>query len=107
MPSKRAREQQAARPTRQAQLAEYPYCEPKAAGMDGGCYPRGAGGLTVHEPWTRGRGGPLGDRRNMVTACRWHNEELTQNQQAWAEANGYLVSATEGPGWLEAGGFKR
>ena len=103
MPSKRAREQEAARPARREQLAEYPYCEPKVEAMPGACF----GALTVHEPWTRGRGGPLGDPRNMATACQFHNDEMTQGQQAWAEANGYLISAAEGPAWLEAGGFKR
>lgn len=103
MPSKRAREQAAARPARQAQLAEFPYCEPKRAGMVGFCWLP----LTVHEPWTRGRGGPLGDRRNMVTACTVHNDAISQEEQEWAYANGFLVHAYEGPAWLEAGGFQR
>lgn len=105
MPSKRAREQAAARPARQAQLAEYPYCEPKRAGMPGDCFPAMA--LTVHEPWIRSAGGSLGDRRNMVTACPHHNDELTQNQRGWALAHGYLVTAAAGRRWLEAGGFQR
>lgn len=102
--SRRAREQAAARPARQAQLAEYPYCEPRAAGMVGFCWPPP---LTVHEVWPRGRGGPLGDRRNMVTACKVHNDALSQEEQEWAYAHGFLIHAWEGPAWLAAGGFRR
>ncbi len=105
MASKRAREQQVARPARRAQLDEFPYCEPQRAGLRGDCF----GKLTVHEPWTRARGGPLGDRRNQISACQWHNDELTQSPHGmvWGLANGYLVSATDGSAWLDAGGFGR
>ena len=105
MASKRAREQAAARSARQAQREEFPFCEPRAAGMPGDCFP--AGVLTVHEPWIRSAGGPLGDRRNMVTACAHHNNELSQGQRGWALAHGYLVLGVQGPAWLEAGGFQR
>ena len=92
-------------PARREQLAEFPFCEPKRAGMARACFGR----QTVHEPWTRGRGGPLGDRRNMITACVRHNEELQQALDGieFGYANGYLVRRAEGPAWLEAGGFKR
>ena len=106
MASKRAREQRAAAPARRDQLREFAYCEPVDAGMAfGSCFGR----LTVHEPWTRGRGGPLGDRRNMITACQYHNDQITQDaaSMAWATENGYLVRAAGGPTWLAAGGFVR
>lgn len=105
MASKRAREQRAAAPARGEQLGFYNYCEPKRAGMARDCFGR----FTVHEPWTRGRGGPLGDPRNMITACVRHNDELQQTSDGieFAYAHGYLVRAADGPTWLAAGGFVR
>jgi len=63
-------------------------------------------GPTVHEPWTRGRGGPKDDPANMVPMCAFHNTWVSQDAegQRWAEANDLLIHAWEGPRWLAAGG---
>lgn len=65
-----------------------------------------SGGPTVHEPWTRGRGGPIDDERNMVPMCAFHNTWVSQDAegQRWAEANDLLIHAWEGEAWLSAGG---
>lgn len=107
MPSKRAREQADARIARLEQLEEFDYCEPAKMGMPGQCFPRGRMGLTVHHVWPTGRGGPLGDRRSMVTACRYHNDECSGNQQVWAADHQLLFHEREGREWLERGGFQR
>lgn len=64
------------------------------------------GPLTVHEPWTRARGGPTDDPRNFATACVEGNRWLSQSAggMIWGYANGMLVRASAGPAWLEAGG---
>ncbi len=87
------------------QLRRYPYCEAERMGMPHRCF----GGLTVHEPWTRARGGPIDDLRNMVTICAEGNRLVSQDAEcmAWAEAHGMLVSAAAGPSWIDAGGFRR
>lgn len=88
-----------------AQLREFPYCEAKRDGIPKPC----DGMLTVHEPWTKARGGPQDDRRNMTTVCIEHNRLISQDGECmqWANEHGYLVHAWEGPAWLEAGGFPR
>lgn len=88
-----------------AQLREYPYCEPKEEGMEHECF----GGLTVHEPWTKARGGPQDNRRNMISACSEANRLMSQDAECmeWAYSHGFLVHSWEGPKWLEAGGVKR
>ena len=88
-----------------AQIEEYPFCEPKAAGMAKDCF----GILTVHHVWPSGRGGPLGDRRSMLTACQFHNDQLSQSPHGmvWGMAHGMLVSAAAGDAWLSAGGYVR
>lgn len=59
----------------------------------------------VHEPWSRGRGGPAEDERNMCCLCRDCHRTVHDNP-AWASSLGLLVSAAEGPKWLEDGGWK-
>jgi len=90
---------------RDEQLRKYPLCEAKAAGMPHQCY----GVRTVHEPWTRARGGPIDDPRNMTTVCAHGNTLISQDSgcMAWAKDNGFLVSASQGARWLAAGGFLR
>ena len=68
--------------------------------------PACSGIATVHEPWTRGRGGPKDDPLNMVPMCAFHNTWVSQDAegQRWAEANDLLFHAWDGPVWLEAGG---
>ena len=74
--------------------------------IGGFAVPDCSGGPTVHEPWTRGRGGPIDDPANMVPMCAHHNTWVSQDVegQRWAEANDLLIHAWEGPTWLEAGG---
>ena len=80
-------------PVRDAYIKAYPMCET-------GCGERAD---DVHEPWTRARGGPIDDPRNMMSVSRqchdWihaHNDE--------SEFRCWLVSAVDGPEWLAAGG---
>ena len=92
------------------QLREYPYCEAaRAVAPQVSTWSMCWGSLTVHEPWTRARGGPVDDRRNMVTLCSEHNRQISQDDRmmAWAERHGFLIHADDGPAWLAAGGFKR
>ena len=101
--SARQNAKQAARkPLREAQLRKYPFCE----GRDYRhvCF----GGLTVHEPWTRARGGPIDDARNMVTVCAEFNRRISQDAAVmrWATLNGFLIHSAAGPEWLAAGGFR-
>ncbi len=108
MPSKRARERKAARPAmhaQHAQIEEFPFCEPKAAGMSKDCF----GPLGVHHVWPLGRGGPIGDRRSQVTACAEHNRLISQDPHGmvWGMAHGMLVSAAAGADWLDQGGYQR
>ncbi|MFA7296291.1 MAG: hypothetical protein WC211_03770 [Dehalococcoidia bacterium] len=101
--AKRREKIEARKPVRAEQLARYPYCEAKA--MEHRCY----GGLTMHEPWTKARGGPTDDLRNAVTLCAEANRLVSQDSRcmAWAEEHGMLVSAAQGPAWLAAGGYRR
>lgn len=64
------------------------------------------GGLTIHEPWTRGRGGPVDDPRNWATLCAEANRGVSQSTgwMAWAQREGLLFHARAGREWLEAGG---
>lgn len=84
---------------RDAQLREVSYCEARREGAPGNCY----GGLTVHEPWTRARGGPIDDRRNMRTVCSQHNRAISQDADtmAWAYEHNFIVKADDGPAWLD------
>jgi len=95
-------ERASAKPVRQAYRRWRPYCEPHRMGAPGKCF----GALHVHEPWTRARGGPIDDPRNMATACDFHNTWLSQSAGgiAFGDEHGLLVSAERGPAWLEAGG---
>ena len=90
---------------RDEQLRQYPFCEARVQHAPGDCY----GALTVHGPWTRARGGPIDDRRNMTTVCAQHNRAISQDVETmrWAEANEFLISADDGPAWLDGGGFER
>lgn len=56
-----------------------------------------------HEPWSRGRGGPSDDRRNMLLLCPPCHRMVHSNPQ-WSAENGLLVSAADGPDWLARGG---
>lgn len=71
--------------------------------------PECSGIATVHEPWTRARGGPIDDPRNAVPCCAFHNTWLSQTVagQRWGEANGMLISAVDGAAWLKAGGVNQ
>jgi len=96
---KMARKRLEARDVRRAYLAAHPICEIGAMM----CTVRSS---DVHEPWTRARGGPIDDPRNMAALCRpchgWVT--FTVEGQQWATARGFLVGAARGPAWLEAGG---
>ncbi len=96
------RERAAAKPIRAAYRRWRPYCEPERLGASGACF----GGLSVHEPWTRARGGPIDDPRNMATACMFHNTWISQSAAgiAFGAIHGMLVHAQTGPAWLRAGG---
>lgn len=74
--------------------------------LGGSNVPQCSGIPTVHEPWTRARGGPIDDPRNMVPCCARHNTWLSQDVdgQKWGEANDLLIHEWEGPTWLAAGG---
>ena len=95
----------ARKPIARAQLLRFNYCEFKAAGGPGECY----GNLSVHEPWSRGRGGPIADARNQVTVCFEHNRMISQNAETmrWATEKGFLVHSAFGADWLAQGGFQR
>lgn len=94
-------------PVRDAYLAAHRYCEARYAGAPGRCH----GADTVHEPWTRARGGPIDDSANMRTCCVAHNTAISQDSRTmnWAETvtdrlpyvELFLVSAAEGATWLE------
>lgn len=92
----------AERPVRQAWLRAHPVCEWPHL-----CNPRiPAYALTVHEPWTRARGGPTDDPRNFVTLDAETNRLVSQDAGYMRRAYelGMLVSAAAGPGWLALGG---
>ena len=63
----------------------------------------------VHEPFTRGRGGPADDERNAVGICRACHDYIhhTADGQKWATANGLLIPSHLGAEWLAAGGVLR
>lgn len=105
MPSEgpRTREARAqARPIRDLYLRAVPYCE--LAALPG--FPPCLGALHVHEPYTRARGGPIDDPRNMATACDYHNEYIGQDARGMAAglAAGLLIKRARGPEWMAAGG---
>lgn len=58
-----------------------------------------------HEPWSRGRGGPIDDARNIIMLCVRCHDDVHENPE-WAEKMGLLIPAHEGPKWLERGGVK-
>ncbi len=82
------------RPVRAAYMAAHPLCEFAA------CLSRST---ECHEPWTRARGGPTDDPRNMAALCHVHHDRITFNPKEATEL-GWLVPAWDGPRWLEAGG---
>ncbi len=91
------------RPIREAWLRFRPTCEGTAAlALFDGC----TGPLTVHEPWTRARGGPTDDPRNMATLCAEHNRLVSQDPawMGWAMTSGLLVRAADGPTFMRFGG---
>lgn len=87
------------RSIRRGYLEAHPYCQGHDDGAPGDCY----GALHIHEPWTRARGGPTDDPRNMRTCCDFLNTQISQSYDTmvWAKENGYLVSSHEGPRYLE------
>jgi len=101
---KRAAEVRQESPVRRAWLRAHPRCEVKSLG--GFTVPPCSMDVHVHEPWTRGRGGPTDDPRNFATACDWHNTWISQDPtgQAFGYANALLFHAEDGAAWLEAGG---
>jgi hypothetical protein len=60
-------------------------------------------GAHCHEPWSRGRGGPIDDRRNLLLLCPPCHAMVHENPK-WSAENGLLVSAADGPDWLARGG---
>jgi hypothetical protein len=60
----------------------------------------------VHEPWTRGRGGPMDDARNFMGLCQKDHDFIHANPE-WAERHGFLIPAHEGKKWLERGGVNQ
>lgn len=82
-------------------LAAHPYCQGHASGAPGKCQPWT--GLSVHEVWPRGRGGPTGDPRNLRVLCFELNRLISQDADVmkWAHENGWLVRASNGQSWLE------
>ncbi len=67
------------------------------------------GGMSVHEPWSRGRGGPTDDLRNWLAVCFEGNRMLSQDADTmqWGLEHGMLVRAADGARWLEAGGVNQ
>lgn len=53
----------------------------------------------IHEPWTRARGGPIDDPRNMRSVCRKCHDWI-HNNPAHAEWSGWLIPSHEGALWL-------
>lgn len=101
---RQARKQRSRKPPWERQLRLYPLCEVRRL-RPHDCF----GGLTVHEPWTRARGGPIDDPRNMVTVCAEANRLISQDADwiRWATDVGVLIHASQGSAWLEAGGVVR
>ncbi|MFW6030981.1 MAG: hypothetical protein ACOC9T_00190 [Myxococcota bacterium] len=69
-------------------LRERPYCEVAWAGAEAPCF----GPLTVHEVFTRARGGSILDEDNCRVVCAEHNRWLSQTVegQRWGRAHGFL-----------------
>lgn len=86
---------------RAAYRSAHPYCEGHRAGAPGECLMWT--GLSIHEPWSRGRGGPTDDPRNMRVVDFELNRKISQDRDTmeWALANDYLVHREDGPAWLE------
>lgn len=90
-------DKQSARCTlRQAYLEAHPFCE--CCGI--------ARATEIHEPWTRGRGGPIDDARNFMSLDSHCHRFIHENPE-WAESKGFLISAAGGPKWLERGGVNQ
>ena len=79
-------------PVRDAYKSAHPRCERCGDRM-----------RDVHEPWTRARGGPIDDPRNMMSVCRTCHDYIHQHNEE-SERNGWLVPAALGQAWLDAGG---
>ncbi|MBK8246426.1 MAG: hypothetical protein IPK85_03370 [Gemmatimonadetes bacterium] len=62
--------------------------------------------VEVHEPWSRGRGGPILDRRNCMAVDERCHRFIHENPE-WAEKHGFLIPGHEGPAWLERGGVNQ
>lgn len=100
--AKTARRRADAREVRSLYLAARPYCEIARAGIGTPCF----GAIHPHEVWTRGRGGPLDDVRNLASACDRHNTDVSQDADAmaFAYAHDLLVHRRDGAAWLGRGG---
>lgn len=93
-PSSKQRAKNASRkPVRDAYIKAHPNCET-------GC---GARAEHVHEPFSRGRGGPADDERNMMSICASCHQHIHTNP-AESEAKGWLIPAAYGAAWLAGGG---
>lgn len=97
--AKRRKRNEQERQVRLAFLIAHPYCMAKEAGAPGECF----ASLHVHEPWSRARGGPTDDPRNMTTVCDFHNAQISQDAETmvWAGENNFLVHAWHGEEWLD------
>ena len=84
------------RPVRAAYMESHTMCE------YGACL---YASTDCHEPWTRARGGPIDDERNMAALCRNHHDWIHHHAEE-ATMLGWLIPAHQGPAWLEAGGRK-
>ena len=102
---KRANKNRDERDVRLAYKKAHPYCEAKhhvcncPDKIPGECF----GELSIHEPWTRARGGPTDDELNMRVVCFEHNRMLSQDPKTmeWGLMHSFLVKAADGPAWLE------
>lgn len=82
-------------PVKRDYLASHRRCEAQVQGWCSGSSEH------VHEPWTRARGGPINDARNMLALCFMCHAWVHSNP-AESEQRGWLVSAANGPSWLES-----
>lgn len=60
----------------------------------------------VHEPWSRGRGGPVNVEAASLPVCRECHNWIHDNPEM-AEVRGLLVPSHLGAEWLAAGGVLR
>jgi hypothetical protein len=80
--------------------AEHPFCEARASRV---CRFVRQPTRDVHEPWSRGRGGPVNDERNSLSTCRSCHRWIHENPEM-AEVRGLLIPSHEGAAWLARGG---